>query len=827
MSDAKTVQIILEAVRKGQSEFSRTVKDIDAVTEATQRTVAASANAQAAAKEFAQTVANGHQALAQAAKDIQQVNLSYSGQPNQFLASDPEAFFKQAEAANGVADSAKNVAKSISEAATAQMFSEKATRGATDAQQKHIGTLATLRPGINTVTGAIQLLGGHVFPELSGAIHLSRAAFEAWKTSADTAQAAATRLSIGLGALIAASIATVVSYAKLTDQQNQLAQAQSLEARLKTTRSALQQMADAGQITQEEFRGLSEQLNIVGENSDASKTTFEKWIEKLTGPDSTRKIQEMRNALDSVNGRIRAIGFSLSTPLPTEDILSAVVNRLKGEATTIAALNAPGSGFAGQQFGVQGVLQKSPFGSSGIEAVRQNLQEQLSSVEMLQNALKDKLQSFQVGTRQYIEIKARLDQALSEGFELSGSLNKIDSISAINDQIAALGKRGSISREELADFQRQVAQIRSTSDIDQLLQKLEAIKQKAAELQATRGSQGAFTTGFDFKNALTGTPTAEGFIDSLGNSATRAAELIKGTLGNAINGVSSGITGLITGTQTWGQAMRQTTIAVIGSLVQVGVQYVAQSILRAGIDAAETAGFLGHVTTRATAHATGEVAKTGTSAAGALARGVIHVGETIFHGIQVGIRVVAHTIGEIAKTVATVANTAIRIPAIIAETVASLGEAAVKGASSVADTPYVGPILAIAAMAAIVAAGVKYIGGFKNGGYTGSGGRDEVAGVVHKGEVVIPATEVQRRGVGHFAQYFGANRMPGYAAGGFVQPLPSLIGGTSGPAFSGGGGLTLTLVQVSDRQSERDVAASDMYAQTVRELQKRGNKIKV
>ena len=56
----------------------------------------------------------------------------------------------------------------------------------------------------------------------------------------------------------------------------------------------------------------------------------------------------------------------------------------------------------------------------------------------------------------------------------------------------------------------------------------------------------------------------------------------------------------------------------------------------------------------------------------------------------------------------------------------------------------VAAVVGVAAIAGILAA----MGAFKEGGYTGDGGRDEVAGIVHRGEFVVPADAVDRIGVG-------------------------------------------------------------------------------
>lgn len=66
-------------------------------------------------------------------------------------------------------------------------------------------------------------------------------------------------------------------------------------------------------------------------------------------------------------------------------------------------------------------------------------------------------------------------------------------------------------------------------------------------------------------------------------------------------------------------------------------------------------------------------------------------------------------------------------------------------------------------------AGGLYGPGFAAGGWTGAGGRNEPAGIVHRGEYVMSAQAVSRIGLGNLdAMHRGALR--GYADGGYVTP---------------------------------------------------------
>lgn len=108
---------------------------------------------------------------------------------------------------------------------------------------------------------------------------------------------------------------------------------------------------------------------------------------------------------------------------------------------------------------------------------------------------------------------------------------------------------------------------------------------------------------------------------------------------------------------------------------------------------------------------------------------------------------------------------------------------------------------------------------FDEGGFTGPGGKFDVAGVVHRGEYVINAASTKRLGRGFL------DRLNGYAEGGFVgaQSAPALAG-------AGGGGMTLNIETrgvdievVESRRNEmfliaRQVVASDTPTLMQREI---------
>ncbi len=94
--------------------------------------------------------------------------------------------------------------------------------------------------------------------------------------------------------------------------------------------------------------------------------------------------------------------------------------------------------------------------------------------------------------------------------------------------------------------------------------------------------------------------------------------------------------------------------------------------------------------------------------------------------------------------------------AAIAQAMISTYQSATSAYAAMASIPYVGPALGAAAAAAAIAAGLANVqqirsqnAGFKEGGYTGSIGVNEIAGVVHGKEFVFDAQSTQRIGVGN------------------------------------------------------------------------------
>lgn len=148
---------------------------------------------------------------------------------------------------------------------------------------------------------------------------------------------------------------------------------------------------------------------------------------------------------------------------------------------------------------------------------------------------------------------------------------------------------------------------------------------------------------------------------------------------------------------------------------------------------------------------------------------------------------------------------------------ASTGKADFKSfATSVLND--IGQMISRMLVAQTIKSGISAMGwgasfGFAEGGYTGDGGKHDVAGVVHRGEWVVPQEVVKKPGMLNFLNQLTYGN--GYAEGGLVG------GGISRPsgqnervAASGNGGLSLAIsipinvIQQGSNESQQDQQSS-------------------
>jgi hypothetical protein len=216
-----------------------------------------------------------------------------------------------------------------------------------------------------------------------------------------------------------------------------------------------------------------------------------------------------------------------------------------------------------------------------------------------------------------------------------------------------------------------------------------SIEQKIVGLQGRQGQIGTEAMGMG--------PDPESFSENFsatlinlqnqfGTVAQQMAQTFADVFNAATASISNSIQGLIYGTMTWGAALANIGTGIIKSLIQSFADMVASWIMS-------------HVIMKGVMTAWGA-----------------------FKAAFVAKDVAVANAGEAAKTPALATNATLA-------SISSWGIAVGVG---------------LAAIAAVLAA----TGAFKDGGYTGDGNPNDVAGIVHRGEYVVPADAVDRIGVG-------------------------------------------------------------------------------
>lgn len=267
-------------------------------------------------------------------------------------------------------------------------------------------------------------------------------------------------------------------------------------------------------------------------------------------------------------------------------------------------------------------------------------------------------------------------------------------------------------------------------------------QQKAgADFQAQQAQQTPDPNSF----AQQMTSTIGKITTEWGTAAQKIAQTFSSTINTGISSVSSNLTGVIMRTQSWAMALRNigTTIVsqIIESFIKMSIEWLLQHTIMAAISKAFAAQDV-------VTHTTAEGAKTAATAAGGVARNLITFGEYLFHQLCTGLKVVAHLAGEVLMTAGTLVQTIARKALVFLELQPQIVLAATEAAASVAGIPYVGPILAPIAFAGTMAF-LEASAVFSQGGFTGYGALNEPAGIVHRGEFVMPAETVKRIGIGN------------------------------------------------------------------------------
>jgi len=309
-----------------------------------------------------------------------------------------------------------------------------------------------------------------------------------------------------------------------------------------------------------------------------------------------------------------------------------------------------------------------------------------------------------------------------------------------DDELAGIGlsdkaqERLRSQRALIADYQDQVnqaAQMRASGDIDDqgYEKQLELYKDNLDQRLAMQQRYYSALDSMESDWQAGASKGLQNYADQARDIYGQTAELIQGTMESLSSGVAESLTGAIMHGEDLRasmEALSQTILEqVLGSLIEMGVQYGVNAALEiAGITAVS-----GAKVAAAGVETTAELAKTtAVSGAEVAAAGVVAGAEIAAIGATTTASLTATAATTATQTAAAAATTAAWTPAAIVSSIGSFGTAAAIG------------------LAAVVAA-LAFGKGFRSGGYTGNGGVDDVAGVVHGKEFVFDAESTSRIGV--------------------------------------------------------------------------------
>lgn len=308
------------------------------------------------------------------------------------------------------------------------------------------------------------------------------------------------------------------------------------------------------------------------------------------------------------------------------------------------------------------------------------------------------------------------------------------------------------------------------------LRGLDAERQSIATAQTVTGGAGGAAGGLRQLRPIGGPDTSamagvEQFIKGLNgleNKAQLTANVLQGTLGNAIRGISDGIYGLIAGTASWGQLFLQVGAQVLQTLIQIGVEMLAQFVLRQALGAALQT----------------QAATEGATIAASYAPAAATAGAATF-----GIGTVIGVALTVAAIVAALASLAFAEGGIVPGTPSHSDNRIAQVASGEL-------ILSTAATQALI--------------------RDHGRGVVG----ALLAGSIPGYGAEFSNSYIPRSGASGFAAGGLVGP--STLGDIAANATN----FNLSLVDARNRNQEREELAKDASTIIIDKLNKRGNRIK-
>lgn len=275
-------------------------------------------------------------------------------------------------------------------------------------------------------------------------------------------------------------------------------------------------------------------------------------------------------------------------------------------------------------------------------------------------------------------------------------------------------QRKAILDAELATTVRQIqalqdlrARTNNPEEKQAIDQKLTGLQGQAGGLVNQIGGMGPDPTSYSQQFAA----MFQGLQEQAAITARSVAQTFADVFNSAISSISNGITSLVMGTKSWGQALMEigTSIltSIVGAIVQMGVRWIATQLLMA----------------------------------------------------VAGKAIMASALAASAPIAA--AQSAIWATPATLSTIASYGAAAAAAPGFIAASQ--GIVLA------------QSMAAFRTGGYTGDGDPNAVAGIVHRGEYVVPADAVDRIGVQTLEAIAGGSTPSAATATSASAPAPIVM----------------------------------------------------
>ena len=402
------------------------------------------------------------------------------------------------------------------------------------------------------------------------------------------------------------------------------------------------------------------------------------------------------------------------------------------------------------------------------------------------------------------EVAAR-KQATEEAGKLAAfqenQASKLDTAQeGLDSQLAGLGSGEKLRerlKEDLAirkEYQSEVDKLNSQLNKGQISEDL--YTQETAILEENLASR--LVMQQDYYNQLDEAQgsfflgASEGWAnwaEEVENTAAIGEEFIGGMLNNLTDGVGTLFSSILDGSATVGEAFTNlgTTMArsVLDALAQMAAQWlVYQGLVLLGIGE-KTAATISGAGAEAAAVSASEAAKT--------------AAQLTATATTTAASVAATATTTATQTAAAATTLSAWLPAALVASIGSFGAAAVVGGTAL-----------LAAFALIK--------GFKEGGYTGGSGANDVVGVVHGKEFVFTAEETARIGVGNLQAiangqgfkdggYTGTTLMPRVTTAQTSAKLDKTLNDIKSP--TGTGNTTVNLIEDASRAGQSEERTGD------------------